>query len=441
MNKYVKKFHESHKKKINNSIWLLVEKFILLFVEFLVVALVARSLGVSDYGVLAFILAVISFLTPFTVFGLSGVLVRYSIDRNGYSLSTIISSAIMLRVFASSFIFLILFIFSDSINLDTLVIKYILILAACELVKSFNSVGSWFESELKSEWTAKVRVLTILFTASLKLYGVMIDKGWEYFVIVQGIETIVHSILLVYIFYIKSEAKIGIGYVNITLIKEYVVKGFPLLISSIGAIIYLKSDVLMVKYILGEHSAGIYSAATRVSELTFVIPVIFIIAIFPIMMKYKNNEFLSREFGKKILAILFYGGFIIMLGMLVFSSHIIHLLYGLDFSMSAVVLSVHCMCLPFVFTRAYISKWIITKQVYYISLISQLSGALSNIVGNYFLIPIYGEVGAATATIISLACASFLPLLLIKQSRVIAIDMLLSPIYPILRFYNAKYCS
>jgi len=71
------------------------------------------------------------------------------------------------------------------------------------------------------------------------------------------------------------------------------------------------------------------------------------------------------------------------------------------------LLSIHIWAGLFVFMRALVSKWLIAEHLLKFSLLSHGLGALVNIVGNYLLIPSFGGLGAAYATVLSYAIASY----------------------------------
>jgi len=426
---------KKYKNAISNSAWLLLEKLILLGIEFLVVSFVARSLGDEQFGIYSFIVAFVALLSPFTVFGLSGVLVRYCIDTKGHTIASTLSSAIALRFFATFVVLIFVIVTLFYLDLGKEISIFIIGLACCEIFRSLNSVSSWFEANLKSKWTAKARVGAVSFSSLFKILGVFEGYGWSFFIIVIGFEILFHSILLVMFFFRVSGERISLNKINTRVSVELAVKGAPLLISSVGAIIYLKSDILMIKFMLGDNFAGTYSAATRISELAYVLPIIAMTSIFPIMMQHKNSKKLEN-FTNRALSLLFYAGLASSMFIFFYSKFIIEMLYGNMFEGSESVLVIHAFVLPIVFIRAYLSKWIILKEVYFFSLITQLSGAVTNIIGNYFLISRYGVNGAAIATLLSLFFASIIPLYFFSKTRKIANAMLLSPLYPIRKVFN-----
>ena len=399
----------------------------------LVIALVARHLGVESYGVYNYVISVVAVLSPFSVFGLSGVLVRYCIDSKNVELSNIISSAICLRFIGSLLVVVLVIFFIYFSNLQNEIALYLILLAISELFKCLTAVASWFEANLLNRITAKVKITVVCISALFKLFGVFYSFTWKYFVIVQGIEVVFYAFLLLGVFKIYSKIKINFVHINRFMIKEFFYKGLPLLMSSIGAVIYLKSDILMIKYFLDERSVGIYAAATRISELGFIVPVILMTALFPSMIKNKVSGHFDKAYNRRVLSVMFYLGILLSITIFLLSDFIIESFFGEKFAKSSGVLAVHCFCLPIVFMRTYVSKWIISEEVYYVSLTTQITGAASNLVLNYFLIPEYGIYGAAYGTILSLLFASIIPLLFHKISRELSLDMFLSPFYPIIK--------
>ena len=83
-----------------------------------------------------------------------------------------------------------------------------------------------------------------------------------------------------------------------------------------------------------------------------------------------------------------------------------------SFEESTPVLVVHIWVGIFVFMRALLSKWLITENLLKLSMVSQILGAIVNIALNLKLIPLFGPLGAAYATIISYAVAGYIVLFL-----------------------------
>ena len=96
---------------------------------------------------------------------------------------------------------------------------------------------------------------------------------------------------------------------------------------------------------------------------------------------------------------------------------LVNLLFGERFSASTSVLQIHIWAGIFVFMRALLNRWLTAEDLLKSSLVTQLAGAAMNVGLNLVLIPTYGAVGAAVATVISYATASWLALFLWTRTR------------------------
>jgi PST family polysaccharide transporter len=110
---------------------------------------------------------------------------------------------------------------------------------------------------------------------------------------------------------------------------------------------------------------------------------------------------------------------------------VIPVLFGEAYRDSALLLSIHVWAGAFVFMRALVSKWLIAEHLLKFSLISHGLGSVINITANYLLIPSFGGVGAAYATVLSYAVASYLTFWLHPSTIPIAKIMSRSLILPL----------
>jgi O-antigen/teichoic acid export membrane protein len=90
------------------------------------------------------------------------------------------------------------------------------------------------------------------------------------------------------------------------------------------------------------------------------------------------------------------------------STPIVILLFGNAYEASGAVLAIHIWAAVFVFLGVASSKWFLAENRQRLDLQRTLFGALVNVALNLLLIPMYGVVGAAVATVIGQASASFL---------------------------------
>jgi polysaccharide transporter, PST family len=160
---------------------------------------------------------------------------------------------------------------------------------------------------------------------------------------------------------------------------------------------------------IGDKAVGIYSAATRISEVWYFIPMAVSSSVMPSIFKAKeiSEELYYRRIGELNRGLVWLSIAVAII-MTFLSKSIILMLFGDGYIESANILSVHVWASVFVFTGVATSGWFIAENLTYLTLYRTLTGAVVNVILNAILIPIYGGIGAAIATVIAQIFASLL---------------------------------
>ena len=98
---------------------------------------------------------------------------------------------------------------------------------------------------------------------------------------------------------------------------------------------------------------------------------------------------------------LLYAGFAAAVFITLIADYLVPLFYGQAYAESAEVLVIHVWAGVFFFTSALVSRWLLIEDALKAAFYVQAAGAVVNLGLNFWLIPKYGVVGAATATLIS----------------------------------------
>jgi PST family polysaccharide transporter len=109
---------------------------------------------------------------------------------------------------------------------------------------------------------------------------------------------------------------------------------------------------------------------------------------------------------------------------------LIPILFGEAYSESASILTIHIWAGLFVVMWALVSKWLIAEHLLKFSLVSHGNASVINVAANYFLIPSFGGIGAAYATVLYYAFASYVTFWLHPSTIPIAKVMTRSFILP-----------
>ena len=189
-------------------------------------------------------------------------------------------------------------------------------------------------------------------------------------------------------------------------------------------VIYLKIDQFMLRWMLGLEEVGIYSVAASISETWYFIPTAIMISFFPKLIELSNKKnSLYKLRLQQLIDMVFIIALIIAILITLLADEIILFLFGDPFIQSANVLIIHIWASLFIFMRAVFSKWVLIENMLVFSVVTEGLGTISNILLNLWFIPSFGLTGAAFASLISYAIASYFSLLLHPRSRIVFIMM------------------
>jgi len=170
----------------------------------------------------------------------------------------------------------------------------------------------------------------------------------------------------------------------------------------------MKTGQIMVKKMLNVQELGYYSAAIRICESWYFLPVAISNSLFPAIMSAKSTskEVYSNRI-QKLYDLMSFLAISIAIPITIFSEDIIRLLYGQTFTPASGVLTIYVWAGISVFLGVASGQFLIAENLTKISFYRTLLGGFLNIVLNYLLIPKFGITGSALATLISYSFAVF----------------------------------
>jgi PST family polysaccharide transporter len=200
--------------------------------------------------------------------------------------------------------------------------------------------------------------------------------------------------------------------------RELLAESWPLMLSGLAIMLYIRTDQVMLTLMRGEHENGIYAAAQRLSEVLYFIPSALTVAANPALLR--SHQASGAEYERRLtrlFSILVWIAIIVALPVALLSGWITRTLFGEAFRASGPVLALHVWAAPAVFLGVAQSNWFIAHGRQRGLLIRTVVGAFANILLNLFLIPRYGAMGAATATLLSQIVASILLNAMLPSTR------------------------
>ena len=392
------------RKILGNMGWLMVDRVVRMGMGLFVGVWVARYLGPAQFGSLNFAVAFVALFGTVATLGLEGIVVRevlHSPDdtheilgttlalRGGCSLLAAVVSIAMLRWIQPH---------------DSEALVLVSILSLTLVFQAFDTIDSYFQSQVQSKISVWAKNGAFLIFAGIRVALICVKAPLWTFAAASTGEIALGAIGLL-LGYRLSGGKMSSWRSRKTRAARLLQQSWPVIFSGMAIMVYVRLDMVMLKVMKGDFAVGLYSAATRVSEVWYFIPAVIVSSVSPAIMKAKGDRklFLSRM--RRLFSLVTVTAVVIGSGVALCSRFIIHALYASSYSGAAPVLAVHVWASIFVFLGVAQSPWDITDDLLKILLYRTIAGAIINIAINLVLIPRYGALGAAIATVVSYAAA------------------------------------
>jgi len=395
-------------KIVDNIGWLFFDKILRMGVGLLIGVWIARYLGPEQFGLLNFTVALIGLFGALAAMGLQGIVVR-DIVQNPACREDTLGSAALLQLLggAAAYTLLLATVFYLRPQ-DVLSQLVAAILGAVVLLKAFEVAGYWFESQVQSKYTVWVQNAAFLIFAGIKAVLILTGASLISFVWAMLAEAFVVALAMTLALnrFGPPLSSLRISYRRCCALLK---AGWPLMLSSIAVMIYMKIDQIMIGQMLGNDAVGIYSAAARISEIWYFIATAVAASVLPAILEAKkNNEAQYRQRLQALFDLMTWIAIIVALPVTFFATPLVTMLFGADYSEAGGVLAIHVWATVFVFLGVAGGNWFLAENQQLISLQRTALGAAVNVLLNIVLIPMLGVVGAAWATLISYAVAAML---------------------------------
>jgi PST family polysaccharide transporter len=189
----------------------------------------------------------------------------------------------------------------------------------------------------------------------------------------------------------------------------------------------MRLDVVMLQQMAGDREVGIYAAATRISEVWYFLPMVIVSSVSPSIIEcHRLNPDLYIKRIRHLYSLMTWLAVGLSLPISLSSTWIVKLLYGPQFKEAGPVLAVHLWASVAVFLGVASSQHLIVEHLQKISFYRTLIGVACNIMLNLALIPKFGAMGAAIATVVSYFLGTF-SMIVFKPTRAHTMYLLMAP--------------
>lgn len=382
-----------------NAAWIILCKIVQSFLGMVIGMFSARYLGPSNYGLINYAASIVAFVLPIVQLGFRSTLVNDIInnpDKEGEIVGTSLFFNFLSAITCIIGLAGVVYVSNpnESVTITVCVLYSITLLA-----QALEMIVYWFQAKLISQYTSLTGLAAYIIMSAYKIYLLVAQKSVYWFALSNALDYFVIAVVLIFFYYRLSNQKLTVSFKRFTTMFS---KSKYFIVSSMMVTIFAQTDKIMLKHMLGDHQVGIYSAAVTCAGVTSFVFAAIIDSFRPVIFENKNLQ-ADKYKGSLIncYSVVIYLSLLQCIFFTVFSKIIINVLYGSDYFAAVNVLRLVVWYSTFSYIGSIRNIWILAENKQKFLWIINLSGALTNIVLNLVLIPIWGTIGAALASFLT----------------------------------------
>ena len=321
-----------------NTSWLFAEQTLRILAGLFVGIWVARFLGPFNYGIYSYAIAFVAIFGTIAKLGLDNIVVLnlfYHPEKHAEYMGTAFWLKCSGALVAICTIFAAVRFTDNSSTINT----YIAIIAFGLIFQSFEVVDFYFQSVVLSKHVATCKIFLITISSLLKIYFIIINAKLIYFVSMALVDQITLALLYNHI-YSKRRPYNFYRFFCSKLAKNMLKDSWPILVSALSVMVYMRIDQIMIKNMIGEREVGLYSVAVKLTEVWYFVPTILTTSIFPALLNAKKqSKALYHRRLQQLYSFFIWSGILVAISVALLADWIVFFLYGPEFKNAGPVLA------------------------------------------------------------------------------------------------------
>jgi len=399
------------KKSFKQSFVYFASTFIASMLSLVSFPIWTRIFTVAEYGRMSLTTTTLSLMLVFSKLGIQHAVLRFYYEfknhKRNIDISYLYTTALLVVIVLSIAISTLYLLIIDFVLRSRLEQQFATVLHILPLLLTFGTVTSIFLTFYRSEQNAKLysvinvslkyarfgSSLVFVFIFKLGLIGFFL--GWAF------VDSL-YAIVLVIIFF--KQKKIRFGCVSLSLFKEAISYGLPLLGFELAYILLISGDRYLVQFFMDSAAVGIYSASYNMVDYSisfFYMPLR--LAIMPIYMKLweEKGEQETRKFLSDVQNFYFMIAIPIIWGMISLGRELITLLASSKYESGYIVIPYIVIGSLLYYAHFIYGAGFYLKKKTKNLLAINITGIVFNLLLNIIMIPLWGISGAAIATLVT----------------------------------------
>lgn len=403
-------------KIFSNVSWIIIGKIFQMIISLLVGMLTARYLGPTNYGIIGYVTSFITFITAFCTLGLNNIIIKELIDNKDKQ-GEIVWTCTVMKFIASLISTILLNIVIMIIHNGNREMILITILSSISvLFNSTDTINYWYQSKLEAKKISIISTIAYAISSIYKVLVIFLNKDVVWVAFATTFDAIIIALVLLFMYKRDKGQKFIF---SIETAKNLFKQSYHFILSGLMVSIYAQMDKIMIGSVLNVTEVGFYTTAVTISTLWSFVPNAIIQTASPVINDAKNNnndKYIRRL--KQLYAALVYLSILYSIFVTIFAKPIILILYGKQYLASIPALKIVVWYCAFSFLGVAKNIWLVCEGKQKYEKWFTLLGAATNLLLNTILIPQYGIVGAAIATLITQISTNFIYPVFFKETRI-----------------------
>lgn len=400
---------------VSNAKWIIVCKVIQSLLQLIIGMLCARYLGPANYGIINYAASVVGFVFPVMQLGLQATLVQEFTD-NPESEGKIMGTALVMDLLSSVVCIGLVGAFVSVANFgetDTIIVC--LLYSVSLVFRAFELFQCWFQYKLKSKYPSIVMLCAYIVVSLYRVFLLVTSKSIFWFAMVNSVDYGIIGISLFVIYNRVSAHRLSFSF---KLVGELFSRSKYYILSSMMITVFQNTDHIMLKLMSGDAENGFYTAAITCAVVLQFVYMAIVDSMRPVILACKKEGNPNYEKNiSRLYCITTYMGLVQAAGFTIFARLIVNILYGEQYIATIPVLRILVWYIAFSYMGTVRDIWILAEGKQSILWKINLAGALMNALVNALLIPMWGAIGAATASLFTQIFTNFILGFIVKPLR------------------------
>lgn len=382
-----------------NSAWLMGDKIVRLGLGLVVWLWLARHFGPANFGLWNYATAFAALFGALAGLGLDGVVVR-ELVRDAHRADELVGTTLVLRLVAGLFAAAACVVVLAWLRPgQPLALALVALNAAVFVLQGSQAIDFYFQARMRTRPAVLAINAAFVLTTAGRIVLLLADAPLLWFGVSLVAEAALAAVSLMLAYRLDGMSPLRWRF-RTAVAQRLLAESWPLLLSGLAVMAYMRLDQVMLSSMAGDVEVGQFSAALRISEVWYFIPGAIVTAAFPAMMDKRARDHKEYErFVQQLYDAMAWLGVVAAVLVSLGAPWLVKHLYGAQYQQAAAVLTVQIWAGVAVSMSFVHGKWLLAEGLQRYGLVYTVAAALINVCLNLLLIPRYGAVGSAWATL------------------------------------------